>query len=334
MRVQVITQFGGPEVFQEMEMDRPQVIPGHLLIRVAASSVNPIDTKIRSGFVPALSPAFPAVLHGDVAGVVEEVGEGVSEFQAGDEVYACAGGFRTTPGGALGDYMLADARLVAHKPKTLSFQEAAALPLVSITAWEALIDRAHIQPGQRVLIHGAAGGVGHVAIQLAKAMGAEVYTTASSAEKLKIAQDLGANVGINYKETSVEEYVDQYTDGTGFDVVFDTVGGANIDRSFAAVKTRGTVTTIATRSTHDLSPMHNKGITLHAVFMILPILHGEGMEHHGAILQKIAQLVDEGKCRPLLDNESYSFSDASSAHRRLESGEAVGKVTLVNENFK
>nr|WP_089966503.1 zinc-dependent alcohol dehydrogenase family protein [Lihuaxuella thermophila] len=316
-----------------METDRPKVLPGHVLIRVAASSVNPIDMKIRSGFVPALAPAFPAVLHGDVAGVIEETGEGVTSFQPGDEVYACAGGFKNTPGGALADYMLADARLVAHKPKSLSFREAAALPLVSITAWEALIDRAQIQPGQKVLIHGAAGGVGHVAIQIAKAKGAQVYTTASSEEKLKIARDLGADVAINYRRQSVREYVDQYTDGQGFDVVFDTVGGANIDRSFEAAKVKGTVVTIATRSTHDLTPMHNKGLTLHAVFMILPILTGEDVSHHGQILKQIAQWVDEGTLRPLLDSKSYKFSEASLAHKRLESGQAIGKVTLVNENF-
>lgn len=316
-----------------MEMDRPKVLPGHVLIRVAASSVNPIDTKIRSGFVPGLAPAFPAVLHGDVAGVVEEVGEGVTSFQAGDEVYACAGGFKNTPGGALADYMLADARLVAHKPKSLSFQEAAALPLVSITAWEALIDRAQIQPGQKVLIHGAAGGVGHVAIQIAKAKGAQVYTTGSSEEKLKIARDLGADVAINYRRQSVQEYVDQYTDGQGFDIVFDTVGGANIDRSFEAAKIKGTVVTIATRSTHDLTPMHNKGLTLHAVFMILPVLTGEGLSHHGQILKQVAEWVDEGKIRPLIDPQSYKFSEAALAHKRLESGQAIGKVTLVNENF-
>jgi NADPH2:quinone reductase len=333
LRAQIIRQFGGPDVFETREVERPQVMPGHVLIRVAATSVNPIDIKIRSGVVTNVAPDLPAILHGDVAGVVEEVGKGVTKFKPGDEVYACAGGFKNTPGGALADYMLADATLVAHKPKSLSFQEAAALPLVSITAWEALFDRGQLQPGQNVLIHGAAGGVGHIAIQLAKAKGAVVHTTASSAEKMKIANDLGADVAINYKDMTVEEYVDRYTDGQGFDLVFDTVGGSNIDRSFLAAKIGGTVVTIAARSTNDLSPMHNKGLTLHVVFMILPILTGQGKERHGQILAEVTRLVDEGKLKPLLDENTFTFSEVAKAHKRLESGKAVGKVTLINETY-
>jgi len=262
MRAQVIKRFGGPEVFETAEVNRPPLLPGHVLIRVAASSVNPIDLKIRSGMVPHLAPSFPAILHGDVAGVIEEVGEGVTGFQVGDEVFGCAG--FNPHGGALADYLLADASLIAHKPKTLSFREAAALPLVSITAWEALFDRARIEKGQKVLIHGATGGVGHIAVQLAKIKGAIVHTTVSSA-KTDIAASLGADTVIDYQKTAVADYVKQYTDGEGFDVVMDTVGGSNIDRSFEAAKKGGTVVTIAARSTHDLTPMHNKGLTLHAV---------------------------------------------------------------------
>jgi NADPH2:quinone reductase len=334
MRAMVIRRFGDPEVFETAELEKPRVLPGHVLIRVAATSVNPIDLKIRSGFVPNLAPAFPAVLHGDVAGVVEEVGAGVADFRPGDEVFACAGGFRNAPGGALADFLLAPAEVVARKPSSLTFREAAALPLVSITAWEALFERARIEPGQKVLIHGAAGGVGHVAIQLAKAKGATVYATASTPEKMEIARRLGADGVICYRETTVEEYVRTHTGGKGFDVVFDTVGGANIDRSFEAVKIGGTVVTIAARSTHDLTPMHNKGLTLHVVFMILPHLTGEGLARHGAILREVARLADEGKLRPLLDAEAYPFARVADAHRRLESGQAIGKVTLVNEHFR
>ena len=207
MKAQVIRSFGDTSVFQLEEIPVPTILPGHVLIQVKATSVNPIDTKVRSGAVPAVSPAFPAVLHGDVAGIVSEVGEGVTEFKLGDEVYGCAGGFKDT-GGALAQYMLADARLIAHKPKNISMEEAAAIPLVAITAWEALFDRAKIKAGDEILIHGATGGVGHVAIQLAKWAGAKVYTTASTPEKLQIARDLGADVAINYKETSVQDYVD------------------------------------------------------------------------------------------------------------------------------
>ncbi|WP_126429740.1 zinc-dependent alcohol dehydrogenase family protein [Brevibacillus marinus] len=333
MKAQVIHSFGDPSVFQTAELPKPEVIPGHVLIRVAASSVNPVDTKIRKGLLAGIAPELPAVLHGDVAGVVEEVGDGVTGFQPGDEVYACAGGIKGTAGGALADYMLADAALVAHKPQQLSMQEAAALPLVAITAWEGLIQRAAVKPGQHVLVHGATGGVGHIALQLAKWAGATVSVTASSEDKLAVARDLGADHLINYREQSVAEYVERLTDGEGFDLVFDTVGGENLDRSFQAAKRNGSVVTIAARSTHDLSPLHSKGLSLHVVFMLIPLLYGSHREQHGHILRSVAQIVDDGKLRPLLDLRSFTFAEAAEAHRHLESGQAIGKVTLINERF-
>lgn len=327
MKAQVIEQFGGPEVFEERDVPKPEARAGHVLIRVEATSVNPVDYKIRQGAVPA-GPEFPAILHGDVAGVVEEVGDGVSGFSAGDEVYACAGGFAGLPGGALSEYMLADASLVAHKPESLTMREAAALPLVAITAWESLIDRAEIGPGQRVLVHGASGGVGHVGVQLARAAGAEVFATGSSEKKLVIARDLGADVAINYREQSVEDYVAEYTGGKGFDVVFDTVGGENLDRSFEAARTNGQVVSISTRGDYDLSPLHAKGLSLHVVFMLLPLVENRDRAHHGEILTRLSRMIDAGRIRPLLDEKRFGLFDAAEAHRRLESGEAVGKVTL------
>lgn len=333
MRAQVIHQFGSPDVFEAVEVNRPAVLPGHVLIRVAATSVNPIDTKIRSGAVPNLAPKLPAILHGDVSGVIEEVGEGVDSFQVGDEVFACAGGFKNTRGGALADYLLVSEKLAARKPRSLSFQEAAAIPLVSITAWEAVFDRGRVQNYHNVLIHAGTGGVGHMALQLAKTTGAKVHTTVSSKHKAELARQLRADHVINYRETGVAEYVEKYTNGEGFDVVIDTVGGANLDRSFQAVKTSGTVVTIASRSTHDLTPMHNKGLTLHVVFMTIPFLTGKGLSHYGQILKRVSQWVDEGKIRPLLDEKTYSFAEVARAHERLESGQATGKITLVNEHF-
>lgn len=297
MKAQVIKEFGNASVFQTVELPRPEVIPGHVLIRVAATSINPVDYKIRRGSASALAPAFPAVLQGDVAGVIEEVGEGVTSFKSGDEVYACAGGVKGT-GGALADYMLADADLVALKPKSLTMLEAAALPLVSLTAWEGLIDKAQIQPGQTVLVHAATGGVGHIGIQIAKAFGAKVFATASSDQKLELARKLGADVAINYRQQTIEEYVAEYTDGKGFDVVFDTVGGENLTKSFAAAKLNGKVVSISTSQTYDLSPLHRKGLSLHVVFMLIPMLHNLGRAHHGKILTELAKLVDEGKIFP------------------------------------
>jgi NADPH:quinone reductase len=329
LKAQIIRSFGGPEVFEQKEMLKPEVLPGHVIIQVKATSVNPIDTKVRLGAVPAVSPEFPAVLHGDIAGIVTDVGEGVVDFNVGDEVFGCAGGFKGTCG-ALAEYMLADANLLAHKPKNLTMEEAAALPLVSITAWEALFNRGQLKARQKILIHAATGGVGHVAIQLAKWAGAEVFTTASTEEKLHIAKELGADGVINYREESVQEYVQKYTNGSGFDLVFDTVGGANLDRSFEAAALNGTVLSIATRSTHDLTPLHSKGLSFHVTFMLLKILNKAQRKDHGEIMKKVAQVVEEGKLRPLIDQNVFAFDEVAKAHEYLESQKAIGKVVLRN----
>ncbi|WP_254634667.1 zinc-dependent alcohol dehydrogenase family protein [Paenibacillus sp. GbtcB18] len=385
MKAVLLETFGAPESFSIGEIPTPAVRPGHVLIRVAASSVNPIDARIRQGLMPNLAPPAPVVLHGDVAGTVEAVGEGVTKFRPGDEVYGLAGGFKGF-GGALAEYMLADAELIARKPASLSMSEAAgpprggvtprpgpvgpgraaprpaglvaappgsraaggppppppppprqgaeppALPVVALTAWQGLFDRARLQPGQQVLVHAAAGGVGHIAIQLAKWGGADVFATASSGAKLDIASRLGADGVINYRTEPVEDYVRRCSDGgQGFGVVFDTVGKDNLDRSFAAARTGGHVVAIAARSTHDLSPLHAKGLTLHVVFTVLPLLTGVGRKHQGETLERLARLADEGHLRPLLDEQRYTFRDAAGAHRRLESGSAIGKVVLTND---
>lgn len=327
MTAQAIDRFGGTDVFGTETIPRPAVEPGSVLVRVEATSVNPVDTMIRRGDAGPFAPELPAVLHGDVAGIVEEVGTDVTEFAPGDEVYACAGGVAGT-GGALAEFMLADADLVARKPESLSMAEAAALPLVTITAWDGLIDRVNVGTEDTVLVHGATGGVGHVAIQLAKHAGATVYTTASSEAKLETGKELGADTGINYQNQSVEEYVDEHTDGRGFDVVFDTVGGENIDRSLEATALNGDVVTTTSSSSHDLSPMHGKGLSLHVVFMLIPMLYGVGRAHHGDILTETTELVDSNELSPLLDEESYRFDEMGAAHNRVESGEQIGKVTL------
>ncbi len=332
MKALVIKHFGKPTVFQTADVPVPEVLPCHILIRVAATSVNPVDLKIREGVVADIAPAFPAILHGDVAGVIEAVGEGVDSFKVGDEVYACAGGVKGT-GGALAEYMLADASLVAHKPQSLTMAEAAALPLVSITAWEGLIDRAQVQPGQKVLVYGGTGGVGHIGVQLAKWAGATVYALVSSDRKAAIARELGADVTIDYRQTPVEEFVAEHTDGQGFDVVFDTVGNDNLQNAFKAAKLNGTVVSLVSLSQQDLTLLHAKGLTLHLVYMLLPMLSGANRSHHAEILSKIARLVDKGQVRPLVDAKSFTFADAAAAHAHAESGAAVGKVVL-EESFR
>lgn len=327
MKAQAIERYGEPAVFGTMELPRPAVVPGHVLVRVAASSVNPVDFKIRRGDAAAISPGFPAVLHGDVAGTIEEVGPGVAGFDVGDEVFGCAGGVLGT-GGALAEFMLADARLLARKPRSLAMAEAASLPLVGITAWDGLIDRARVRPGQTVLVHGATGGVGQIGIQLAKWAGARVFATGSGEEKLRLARELGADGTINYRRQSVADYVAEHTGGRGFDVVFDTVGGENLGLALEAAALNGTVVSTSTSQTYDLSPMHAKGLTLHVVFMLIPMLHGIGRGHHGEILGELARLVDDGVIRPLIDERRFRFAEVAAAHRLLESGEATGKVVL------
>jgi NADPH:quinone reductase len=331
MKAYVLNKFGPNAAFERVDLQKPSVLPGHVVIKVAATSINPIDCKIRSGAVQ-IGPDLPAILHGDVSGVVVEIGEGVTDFCVGDEVYGYAGGVKGRQG-ALADYMLVEEKLIAHKPKTLSFQEAASLPVVAITAWKALIERATIQKGQKILIHGATGGVGHIAIQLAKYKGAIVYATASSEEKIKHGYELGADYVWSYKEKNIEEYVREYTGGEGFDVIFDTVGTHTLDDSFRAAKINGTVVSIATRSTHDLSMMHGKGLTLHVIFSIIPLLHNEGKEEQQRILQSLAEVVDSGKVKPLLDPEVFTFARVNEAYDYMEHEKKYGKVVVYNEDF-
>jgi len=328
MKAHVITQFGDPSVFKKMEIPKPVLQPGHVLVRVFATSVNPIDCKIRSGLVPAISPDFPAVLHGDVAGVVDAVSADVKEFKVGDEVYGYAGGCRGASG-ALAEWMLVDAKLIAKKPQTLSMAEAAALPLVGITAWEALFTKAHLNKNNTVLIHGGVGGVGHMAVQLAHWSGAKVYTTVRSHDDFSLAKSLGADEVIHANEENVEAYVKRLTDNKGFDIVFDTVGGPNLDRSLFAAARNGTVVTTAARSTHDLTPMHNKALNLSVVFVILPILTGQNRENHGKILRELTKLANEKKLKPLIDPHPFTLDQPSEAHAFLESGKATGKIILI-----
>lgn len=246
MKAMIIRESGEPEVFQAADMAAPEIAPGQVLVRVAATSVNPVDWKIRR-LKPPLARDFPAVLHGEVAGVVEAVGADVADFAAGDEVYGCAGGVKGT-GGALAELMACGAEYLAPKPANLTMAEAAALPLVCLTAWEGLVDGANVGWGQTVLVHAGAGGVGHVAIQIAVARGATVFATVSGPEKAAVVSEFGA-IPINYREQSVEDYVAGHMGGMGFDIVYDTVGGDNIPKCWAAAKLRGTVISCQTNST-------------------------------------------------------------------------------------
>jgi NADPH2:quinone reductase len=325
----LLKEHGGVEGFDLAEIPQPLVQNDHVIIKVCASSINPVDCKIRGGMLAAIGPDLPGVIHGDVAGIVTEVGDGVKELEVGDEVYGCIGGFKDMPG-VLSEYALADPRLLAKKPANLSMREAAVLPLVGITSWNALIDRGSLTKGQRVLVHAGTGGVGHFGLQLAKAMGAEVHTTISNGQKEELAQELGADHVINYFKMSPKQYVAQFTEGTGYDLVFDTVGGTCLDHSFEAAKEYGTVVSIAARSKHDLTQVHVKSLSLHVVFMLLPILKNQYREQHGNILNKITELVENGKIKPLLHDEEFSFEEVGLAHECWESGRSIGKISIGN----
>jgi NADPH:quinone reductase-like Zn-dependent oxidoreductase len=293
---------------------------------VHASGVNPLDTKIRAGKAAHARRVLPAVLGLDMAGVVESVGDGVSGFAPGDEVYGLTGGVGDIQG-SLAEYQAADARLLAHKPASLTMREAAALPLVTITAWEGLVDRAGVGPGDKVLVHGGAGGIGHVAVQIARARGAEVYATGSPGS-LSTIGELGATP-VDYTSTTVEEYVAAHTGGAGFDVIFDTVGGATLDASFAAVRHyTGHVVSALGWGTHSIAPLSFRGATYSGVFTLLPMLTGNGREHHGEIMGHATALVDKGVLRPITDPRRFTLETAADAHRAVETGDAKGKAVV------
>lgn len=327
MRAQVIESFGDSRVFVPQNLNKPVAQAGQLLIRVKATSVNPIDYKIRSGDARALAPDFPAILHGDFAGIVEAKGPGTVAFEVGDEVYGCGGGVKGASG-ALAEYMVVDAKLAAHKPESLNMLQAAALPLVSLTAWEALVEKAQLQKGQKVLVFGSTGGVGHVGVQLAKSLGAKVYATVSSDEKALLARDLGADVVIPHTGDDLETFVREEMSGLGFDVVFDTVGGKNIERSFRVTRPYGQVVTILALTSCDLNMVHARSLSLHSVFMLIPLLLDIERERHGEILQRITRLVEGGQLKPLLDSRTFSLDTIASAHEWAQSGRQIGKVTV------
>lgn len=326
MRAMEIHEFGGPEVFRLGDRPVPKPGPGEVLVRIAAASVNPVDTKIRKNG-PPIAPELPGVLGCDFAGTVEKLGPDVTEFAVGDQVYGSPGGVRGTCG-FYAEYATADARLLAHKPESLGMRQAAAIPLVAITAWEGLVIRAEVQPGMKVLIHGGAGGVGHAAIQIAKAYGAHVTATVSTDAKAAIARDLGADEVVFYRDEAVQDYVQRLTDGEGFDIVFDTTGGSDLPTSFLAARLNGQVVTIVSQYEADLTQMHLRGLTLHVVFMIIPVLYNRGRSVHGEILRNISGLVAQGQYRPLLDPNEYRLEQVAEAHERLESGESRGKLVL------
>jgi NADPH:quinone reductase len=323
MQAAVLTGHGSP--LSIATMSRPSPKQGEILVRIKASAVNPLDLKIYAGEAAHARHPLPAILGIDLAGVVENVGLGVIGFRPGDEVYGMTGGVGGVQG-SLAEFASVDADLLALKPTNLTAREAAALPLVFITAWEGLVDRAGTRSGQSVLVHGGGGGVGHIAVQIARAIGAEVFATGSIKDKSYI-EKLGA-VFIDYNAMPVAEYVGEHTAGRGFDVVYDTVGGAVLDASFNAVARFGHVVSALGWGTHALAPLSFRAASYSGVFTLLPLLTGDGRAHHGDILREAKRLCEAGKITPKLDPRRFDFATIADAYDAVRTRNASGKIVI------
>ncbi|MGA8115522.1 MAG: NADP-dependent oxidoreductase [Actinocatenispora sp.] len=308
MRAVTQRSFGGPEVLEVTELDRPQPLPSEVLVRVRASAVNPVDALIRSGAYGSLSQS-PFVLGWDISGVVEEVVPGVNRFRPGDQVFGMP--FFPRPAGGYAEYVAAPSRQLARKPAGLDHEHAAALPLAGLTAWQSLVDVAGIRAGQRVLIHGGGGGVGHLAVQIARSFDAHVIATAS-ASKHEFVRDLGADEVIDYRTTDFTDVV------RDVDVVLETVGGGYADRSLRSLRPGGLLITIVDRTDDALRQRTEDAGMRFAGVTVEP-------DHVG--LEALAALVDSGRLRPTVEHV-LALDEATKAHQLIESGHTQGKIVL------
>lgn len=329
MKAVVMTAVGGPEVLQLQEVAEPAIAaPGQIKVRLKAAGVNPIDTKVRGqGLFYSAEP--PAILGCDGAGEVVEVGTAVRRFKVGDGVWFCHGGLGREPGN-YAEYAVLDAAEAELKPATAGWEEAGAAPLVLITAWEALFDRGRLVEGQTVLIHAGAGGVGHVAIQLAAASGATVLTTVSSDDKAAFVKKLGADHVINYRSEDVVSRVMDLTAGCGVDLAFDTVGPAVFEQTIPAVAHYGTLVTILDPAGVSLAEARLRNLTIAFTLMLTPMLHDlpDARARHGEILQRCSELMNEGKLQVVI-TQHFTLAQATEAHSLIGSGHTSGKLVLV-----
>jgi len=327
-KAMIVNQYGEKSEFSPSDITLPKLEPHKVLVKVHATSLNPLDNKIFHGALP-LGPDLPSPLHGDLSGTVIEIGSDVSSVKVGDEVYGIAGGLKNYSG-ASAQHMIVDEELIAHKPTNISFEEAAAIPLVAITAYEGLIDKAKIKPGDEVLVIGGMGGVGHMAIQIAKLSGAKVTTTVSKESLIPIAKGFGADHVIVYKTSQTEDYLNATKNKQGFDIVFDTVGEAQLDTVFNYVKINGQIITTLSGENQNLTNMLLKGLSLHVVFMLLPMLTGVDKIRHKKILEFLKQKIEQGKIKPLIDKTIFPLQDINDAHRYYEAKKNLGKIVINN----
>jgi len=329
MKAILMTAAGSPDMLAMYTIDKPELAsPHHLRVKLTAAGVNPIDTKLRAK--PVYYPnKLPAILGCDGAGTVEKVGSAVTRFKEGDAVYFCNGGIGDEPG-CYAEYTVVHEDYCAASPTNLGLQDAAALPLVLITAWESLIERANLQAGQTVLIHGV-GGVAHIAIQLANHLGARVAVTVSDDKKEGLAQGLEAEKIIRYKEEEFVQDVVEWAGGKGVDVVLDTIGGDVFRRSLSAARIGGKVVSLLASplSVEDAQLARMRNLTLCYELMLTPQLmklHDERVRQR-KMLEQGAKLIEAGKLGVLV-SYALPLEKAAEAHRLVEQGHVSGKIIL------
>jgi len=328
MKAVQMTATGGPEVLQPLDLPEPQLhSPSGIKVRVKAAGINPVDTKLRGRglFYP---DALPAILGLDGAGVVEAVGAEVARFRPGDEVWYCNGGLGGEPGN-YAEYHIVDEAVAQPKPESIDFTRAAAAPLVLLTAYEALFDRAGMREGRTVLVHAGAGGVGHVAIQLAKIAGARVITTVSTEEKANFVRSLGADAVVNYKEHELLDAVMEWSGGRGVDIALDTVGPETLKASIPAVAPYGDLVTLLDPGAVEWKEARNRNLRIGFELMLTPLLSDlpEARAHQGEILRQCAEWIDAGRLRIDVGG-TYPLEQAAAAHRLVEDGHVQGKLVL------
>ena len=333
MKAIQMTEIGGPEVLQVSDLEEPKIeADSQLKVQLIAAGVNPIDYKLRRRgvFYPN---ALPTILGCDGAGIVAQTGSAVTRFKPGDEVWFCHGGLGGEQGN-YAEYTLVEAAIAQPKPHAMTFVEAAAAPLVLLTAWEALYDRARLQHGQTVLIHAGAGGVGHVAIQLAKIAGAHVCTTVGSQEKADFVKELGADDIILYRETDFVEAVNVWTGGQGVDIALDTVGGETFRKTLSAMAHYGDLVTLLDPGTDvDWKEARNRNLRIGFELMLTPMLQDlpGAQDHQGEILRRCGQWCDEGRLK-IHVGQTLPLEKAVEAHRFLEKGHMQGKIVLTMDH--
>jgi NADPH:quinone reductase-like Zn-dependent oxidoreductase len=305
MKAVVIHEYGGPDVLKYEDVPRPEPTDNQLLVRVIAAGVNPVDGMIRSGMFANEKRAFPIILGGDIAGVVEKVGSKVMKVKAGDPVFAYVS---LDNSGGYAQYALVTEREAAPKPKSLTYVEAAAVPIVALTAWQALIDTAKLGSGQTVLIHGGSGGVGSFAIQIAKARGAKVIATASTANQDFLKQ-LGSDVAIDYTKQKFEDVAKDV------DVVLDSIGRDTLARSYGVVKKGGIIVSLVARPKQ--SELEKHGIRGAAL----------SVDPNSEELSEVGKLIDEKKIRVTV-SQTFSLSEAIKAQEQVATGHTRGKIVL------